>query len=363
MHIENYRCLVNFNYRPARKQLILGGNGSGKSTFIDALTALRQFAVVGAKAGEAFPLSSRTRWLDLVNQCFELEAELDGRQYTYLLTLDKSEVTEQPRVVSETVRCDGRLILEFTNGTVQLYNDEFARTFDYPFDSNRSALETISERKDNGLLTRFKTWLAGIHCFRINPYAMRPETTGKERYPAVNFSNFASWYLNFSNEDPRKEALRQSLKECMSAFLLMGCVLVGESVWILKAIFNWIGQKNPSFSLSELSEGQRCLICLYAIRHFLVAAGNTVIIDEPDNFVSLREIQPWLTSVSDAVEDGNGQVLLISHHPEIIDQWASGGGVRFVREEGMNGAHIEPFLGNTESSLPPSELVARGWER
>src|ERR1035438_8231016 len=48
------------------------------------------------------------------------------------------------------------------------------------------------------------------------------------------------------------------------------------------------------FRFNELSEGQRCLICLYAILHFVLAKGHTAILDEPDNFVSLREIQPWL---------------------------------------------------------------------
>jgi len=37
LYIDNFRCFVNFEYRPARKQLILGGNGSGKLSLLDAL--------------------------------------------------------------------------------------------------------------------------------------------------------------------------------------------------------------------------------------------------------------------------------------------------------------------------------------
>jgi ATPase subunit of ABC transporter with duplicated ATPase domains len=89
--------------------------------------------------------------------------------------------------------------------------------------------------------------------------------------------------------------------------------------------------------------------------------GNTVVLDEPDNFVSLREIQPWLNAVSDAVEEGNGQILLISHHPELINQWAPNSGVRFVRD-GIGPVRVEEFRGEPESALSPAELVARGWE-
>ncbi|MEO7652003.1 MAG: ATP-binding protein, partial [Bryobacteraceae bacterium] len=97
------------------------------------------------------------------------------------------------------------------------------------------------------------------------------------------------------------------------------------------------------------------------ILHFVLAKGNTVILDEPDNFVSLREIQPWLTAVTDAVEGGRGQILVISHHPEFINQWAPQGGVQFVRD-GIGPVRIEGFHSDPESSLSPAELVARGWE-
>ena len=116
-----------------------------------------------------------------------------------------------------------------------------------------------------------------------------------------------------------------------------------------------------SFRFTEPSEGQRCLICLYAILHFVIAKGNTVIIDEPENFVSLREIQPWLMAVSDAVVEGHGQVILISHHPELINQWAPEYGVQFVRD-GVGPVRVEAFNGDPESLLAPAELVARGWE-
>ena len=32
IYIDNFRCFVNFEYRPERKQLLLGANGSGKSS-------------------------------------------------------------------------------------------------------------------------------------------------------------------------------------------------------------------------------------------------------------------------------------------------------------------------------------------
>jgi ATPase subunit of ABC transporter with duplicated ATPase domains len=59
------------------------------------------------------------------------------------------------------------------------------------------------------------------------------------------------------------------------------------------------------------------------ILNFLMNRGDTVFLDEPDNFISLREIQPWLLAAEEAVEDHSGQLILISHHPETLNQWAS----------------------------------------
>jgi ATPase subunit of ABC transporter with duplicated ATPase domains len=97
------------------------------------------------------------------------------------------------------------------------------------------------------------------------------------------------------------------------------------------------------------------------ILHFLIARGHTVFIDEPDNFIALREIQPWLLAAEEAVEDHDGQLILISHHPEILNQWASKHGLRFFRED--NG-HIrtEKFRADPKGDLQPSELIVRGWE-
>ena len=94
----------------------------------------------------------------------------------------------------------------------------------------------------------------------------------------------------------------------------------------------------------------------------LLAKGGTVIFDEPDNFLSLREIQPWLMAADDIAEENHGQVLIISHHPEIINQWAPSSGVQLVRD-GAGPVRVERFHSDPASCLAAAELVARGWER
>ena len=61
--------------------------------------------------------------------------------------------------------------------------------------------------------------------------------------------------------------------------------------------------------------------------HFMVRENVTFCIDEPDNFVALEEIQPWLLGVQDRVNDLGAQVLIASHHPELLNQLAPRSGL------------------------------------
>jgi len=53
-------------------------------------------------------------------------------------------------------------------------------------------------------------------------------------------------------------------------------------------------KKDRTFEFADLSDGQRQLIVLYTILESLRNETYSVLlVDEPDNFISLREIQPW----------------------------------------------------------------------
>jgi predicted ATPase len=363
VYIDNFKCFVNFEYRPKSRQLILGRNGSGKSSLLAVLLFVRQFVVRGDKMDDFYILNQRTRWINKRQQSCELEASLEGSAYTYRLIIDGVGDPPRARVVSETVHLEGRPIFEFNSGEVHLYNDRFEHKVTYPFDWYRSALATITERKDNTKLTRFKRWLGELLCFQINPFTMAARADGEDLYPNVNLSNFSAWYRHLVQAYRKEDSeLHESLRAVLDGFKFLELTAAGENVRVLLAEFVHGDGQGVKFGFHELSEGQRCLICLYAILHFVLVKGGTVIIDEPDNFISLREIQPWLNAVSDAVESGRGQILVISHHPELINQWAPQYGVEF-RRDGIGPVRVQEFHGEPDSSLTPSDLIARGWER
>jgi predicted ATPase len=361
--IDNFRCFENFEYQPGRTELIMGSNGSGKSSLFDALLFLRQIVVEGHSLDQHSPLAQRTRWIDRSQITFSLEVKLADYLYTYSLVLGEEGDIATACVKSETLSIDGNPLFEFVDGEVRLFNDQSHQLFNYPFDWRRSALATIMPRKDNTRLSRFKLWLRSLYGFRINPFAMAAPAEAESSYIKVDLSNFAAWYRFLVQTQPNENsALLLNLRACMDGFSTLRFESLGQNRSLLVAEFLLPDGKYAKFYFNELSDGQRCLIALYTILHFILAKGSTVLIDEPDNFLSLRETQPWLSAVENLLDEKAGQLLIISHHPEIIDQWAPGYGTQFVRD-GCGPVRVQKFVGDPDSPLAASELIARGWDR
>ena len=334
----------------------MGRNGTGKTSLMDALLFVCNIAVRGERVDQWFKLDQRTRWLDQAEQLFELEAQIESENYSYRLVIDPAGNPPRLSVKQETVSGSDTL-LEFENGEAAVYHLGDEKRSIYDLDRSRSALSTTG----NTALTAFREWLAGISCWHINPVLMGSRAETEDSAPRVDLTNFAAWYRHIVPQHPKEnDAFLQDLRESLDGFDQFVLVDAGESVRILYAVF-LRGAMYIRIRFGELSDGQRCLICLYSILHFVVAKGGTVIIDEPDNFISLREIQPWLMAIEDMADDHKGQVILISHHPEILNQWAGPYGVQFIRD-GAGPVRVEKFKGDPEGSLTAAEVVAGGWD-
>ena len=112
----------------------------------------------------------------------------------------------------------------------------------------------------------------------------------------------------------------------------------------------------------EISDGQRALIALYALVRLGGGQGYTLLLDEPDNYVALAEIQPWLMQLADACGEAVPQAVLCSHHPELIDYLGSDHGILLERES--SGVTVAKRLSamSADGGLKLSEVIARGWQ-
>jgi predicted ATPase len=282
--------------------------------------------------------------------------------------VDTWGTSARPRILKEEVDFSGKPVFQFSKGEVHLFNDRHENKVQYPFDWHRSALATITERPDNTKLSWFKKWLGGLLCVSPDPRRMSALAQKETPFPRADLSNFAEWYRHLRLESDDGPLL-DDLRNAVEGFESMDLKDAGLGNRVLK-IRPSFGERQDAarphdycfFGFDELSDGQRVLIGLYTVLHFALKPGATICFDEPDNFIALREVQPWLNKVLDRVEDDDSlaQVLIVSHHPELLNRMAFQNGLLFDRPSGRH-TRVRQFDDPLQTGLSPAELVARGW--
>ena len=139
LYVDNYRSLINFEFRPGSLCLLLGDNGSGKTTILDVVEMLRDF-ISGQSAATVFSHDSLTRWQLIRNQTFEADFMIDGKIYTYSLVIEHVQHHGLSRVQQELLNLDGRPLYSFKDGEAQLYRDDHSQGPRIPLDWSRSGI-------------------------------------------------------------------------------------------------------------------------------------------------------------------------------------------------------------------------------
>jgi predicted ATPase len=357
---DNFRALVNFEFRPGPLSLLLGGNGSGKTSVFDVLGKLRDLVVLGLPVSDLFSFT-RTRWETRDVQRFELDVQSNGGTYRYALEIQHpAESHGKPLIRSETVTFEGAPLYRFSAGEVQLYRDDQSAGPVFPFRPDQSFLRNLDAAAANQMaqLAGFKELMSRIWIVQPNPFAMEFDSREDQVFLARDGRNFASFfsYLNSERPEARSE-LEGHLSDALPGFRNFLFRRRGDAKLLLAA-FSAEDKRSGEYNLLELSEGQRVLAIIYAALCGLTHSGSVLCFDEPDNFVVSSEIQPWLQALRDTSETQGGQAMLISHHPEVIDYLALDSLWWFERPSGP--VIARSVEGESESSLKLSEVVARG---
>jgi len=342
--------------------VLCGPNGAGKSSVFDALSLVKKLGTGEVTLeSEEFRLLEFTNWLDSKVQEFELDIVAGGHEFTYTIHIEQAASGLTPRIIKERATSDGKELF-----VRDLEGVRFQKVGDlqkgFPLDWRQAALGSIQpaiDRRDIELLQKAVSRLVII---RPSPHLMEFESRNETRLPNLYLTNLTSWYRSLSQEQAWTDDLRDSLKAVWPDFRSFKLVEIGMGTKALQLRFAQASDRDSSeFFLHQLSDGERMLVGLYMVRSALVSGAiHTALIDEPDNFVGLPELQPWLASVIELLDEER-QMLLISHHPEILDQANSDFGRYLWRDNHTSPTRIGALV--IPEGLTAGEAVARGWVR
>jgi predicted ATPase len=364
IYVDNFRCLTNFTLNLDSLNLLLGANGSGKSSVLEVLRRLQRLLNDQELVDAVFPSEDLTRWQTQTIQNFEVDLSVADGVYRYSLKIEHSLQERKRRIKEERLTWNNQPLFLFDGTKAHLYRDNHSAGPEFLCDWSRSSIAFLQERNDNKRLTQFRQAIGHWVLVKILPASIDSTSLIEESRLNTDASNFASWYRFLSQvHQGNILELTQTLREILPGFDQFSLREHGEEVRVLK-VFMRSGSQNEKalpYAFNELSDGQRMLVVLYTLLIGLKGEGYSLFLDEPDNFISLREIQPWLLALQNACGEGVNQVALISHHPEVLNLFAHDNGLWFSRSENGH-VQVKNEPPADVENLSPAEVVARGWD-
>ncbi|MGE0707672.1 MAG: AAA family ATPase [Planctomycetota bacterium] len=347
LYAHNYRCLENFELKLAglRSALLVGGNGSGKSTIGRVLEVLQSVA------------RGKNRVRDLVDPLdftagkvapmrFELDVELGGRTYRYVLALELPRGFKELRVLEERLGVDEDVLYQRDVAQVSLSRSGQGARF--AVDWHLVALPLIQPDADDAPLAVFRNWLRGLLVLAPVPALMSGSTEGPTSELSRSCANFGAVLAElFAQHPPAWTPFDEQLKAMLPD--VFGIATKPE----LRVSFQRAaGEPTVEVPFRLLSDGERCF--------FLGAFVNTLrryseslfcFWDEPDAFLSLSEVGHFVNDLRYGFERAeSGQLLVTSHREEAIRRFGEASTLVVHRAN-----HLEPT-----QITPLSELKVTG---
>ncbi len=358
---NNYKSLVNFRVEFDRTNVLIGRNGSGKSAVLGLLASLQQFILGRGRTTDYFSTNTLTRWMKSSVQTFEFGVKVNDKEYVYHLELEYNLPAGQCLVALESVVCSGKKLFSSAKGEVSYLANDATQSSMLRVDRAFSGISYVANGiQDNEVLV-FMNEVAKIVFCSINPRKMQDHVSSEAWLPDLEFSNIGSVFSFLAQANPDAIThLRDQLRQIDPSLERLK-IKMGYGNW-KSLIAEYRYHDYPvEFCLSELSEGERMVIALYILLFGYLREGHTVFIDEPDNYVSLREIQPWCIAVADACVDG-GQCIAISHHPEVIDYFGNDNVIWISRlNSGESEIKKKPDSEQFKDFMKLSELITGGF--
>ncbi|MCG9895941.1 MAG: ATP-binding protein [Fimbriimonadaceae bacterium] len=313
--------------------LVIGGNGAGKSFVIRTLSLLQGY-LLGTLPIERLDLHRRrTRWLESVSVSFQICLQDGEEEFWHEIEFELAEDGRKARISRESLRVDDRILFERGQEKIQLHRDDGTPGGTAFADWTQSAVSLITPKPVNRNLQRFRELLGKIVAVKPDPTLFADSPEADAELWDLEMGNFMSCYRHRVASSDWVPHFTSPLHEAWPDFLRLRFFQIGDRR-VGEADFQDAGAPTHPISYriggsrdrnieSELSDGQRQMMLLAALIADLQSRGAFVFIDEPESYLALGEIQYWWESLLSAKDKGRGQIVAVSHHPELAAQISS----------------------------------------
>lgn len=381
LRIRNWRCFDDFTIEFGPAQCLVGDNGVGKSSVMDLLERIRRLVGEQHVVQGLFPATSahRATFSDATQE-FELTSEIGGDEVEYRLVIERDARSLTSKLKHESIRTNRETTFRNESGNVKLGRDADRSNQPIPFLTSGSLVGQVDLSVIDPASKELIDGIKRLQILRINPFnSLMNRSHISWGLLDADAGNFVEWMRQRNEPNEFLAAVSDATAEVLPSIEKIDWFQDGSksarlNFWLTKEFDaqdikgeheHW--QPRMVF-LDDLSDGQRCLLVMYALLVELRSepanspCPRLVCLDEPFNFVALSEIQPILAELIDMAHEGRIQLIVSGHHPEIIDFFGSSNLTLLYRNRDDR-IVARPFPTDDDAMglLTPSQVLARGW--
>lgn len=359
LHVHGFRTLLETEVHFDPLTIMIGKNGSGKTSILDTLRILGDFARAGVDRAFGPPPWSlgwqRSKGFGNIHEMrFKVEVRAaNGQRYQYTLSLDEHD--GEPRVQEERLL---RLSNHRTIASFSWPHPPAAGTVlsAHPTDSNAKEIEQVARI--------FKSVIS----YELNPAQIEQGTDSEHTYIDREGFGVAGFLANLKDETPQEFAkLETRLKKFRPETQSLDVWSSGKLFWGLRDQ----GQER-AFPACHLSWGDRQLVGLLCVL-FSTKPESTIAIEEIDRGFHHSRYVGVIDLLSEAAYNGldgrpKTQIVITTHSSSFISKLSDRlGEIRLVTRVPPGGTIVRPLqevanekLGTTQLSAPLGEVWEMG---
>jgi predicted ATPase len=358
-YVHNFRCLENFELPISGlpSALLIGDNGSGKTTVGLALEILQRIARGANRVGELVKPKDLSRGRTDVPMRFEVEANLEAKTYGYVIAFELPDGFKELRVLEERLTVDGKPVYSREVAQVHLARTRQEKEAKFLIDWHLVALPIVQHQSTKDPLFVFRQWLARMLILRPVPSMILGGSERETLQPNPQVTDFAAWFSGLLASAPSAYTrIDEYLKQVMPDLKDIKNPVVGRDSRSLVVQFS-NGQGSATLPFEDLSDGEKCfMICAVVVAANEAYGPLLCFWDEPDSHLALSEVGHFVLALRKAFQSG-GQFIATSHNPEAIRHFSDENTLVLSRKSHLEPTIVRPLTEVRTSGLFDGDLI------
>jgi len=342
-YVHNFRCLENFELPIARQSsvLLIGDNGSGKSTVRESIKILQMIARGENKVDNLVKPKDFAGGRKEVPIRFEIEVELGEKIYEYIVAFELPSGNKELSVTQERLTCEGLPIYSRNRVPKTWLKPYGVQNADPTFaiDWHLVALPLVLEKSPDDPLLIFRQWLSRALVLNPIPDVIYGDADSETLQPSSSLVELGDWFSGILSLVPAAYAsMATYLKQVMPDFREIRKIVNDRGERMLEVRFA-VEKATVSIPFKDLSDGEKSFIICALVLAANDAYGPLLCFwDEPDKFLALPEVGHFIIALRKCFNQG-GQFIATSHNPEAIRRFSPENTLLLHRK-----SHLEPTI-------------------